>query len=248
MSPEPVLLAIVIATFLFAGAAKGIVGFGLPTIALALLTLADALYGAMAMLLLPSLVTNIWQAVEGGSPLRLIRRLWRFLLPATLAVWVGLWLARDLETAALVRLLGLLLVLYGLSGLLGWRPALSARRDRLAGPVAGTLNGLLTGMTGSFVVPGVIYLQALGLARDQLVQAMGILFTASTLALLAALAGGGLLSVDLGLMSAIGVPAALAGMLLGRRIRTLLPEARFRQVFQAAILVLGISVMASGGA
>ena len=66
--------------------------------------------GAMAMLLLPSLVTNIWQAVEGGSPLRLIRRLWRFLLPATLAVWVGLWLARDLETAALVRLLGLLLV------------------------------------------------------------------------------------------------------------------------------------------
>ncbi|MDF1734133.1 MAG: sulfite exporter TauE/SafE family protein [Minwuia sp.] len=248
MPANPELLAIVIATFLLAGTAKGVVGFGLPTIALALLTLADSLYGAMAMLLLPSLVTNVWQAVAGGSPARLVRRLWRFLLAGVVGVWVGLWLAQGVETLALVRLLGLLLVIYGLSGLLGWRPVLSTRRDRLAGPVAGALNGVLTGMTGSFVVPGVMYLQALGLARDQLVQAMGILFTVSTLALLAALAGRGLLSPELGLMSAIGVPAALVGMVLGRRIRSMLPEARFRQVFQAAIMALGLSVMASGGA
>lgn len=248
MSPDPVLLAIVVATFLFAGTAKGVVGFGLPTIALALLALADGLHGAMAMLLLPSLVTNIWQAVEGGSPMRLVRRLWRFLLPAVVGTWAGFWLARGVETAALMRLLGLLLVIYGLCGLLGWRLSLSLRTDRLAGPLAGAVNGLLTGLTGSFVVPGVMYLQALGLTRDQLVQAMGILFTASTMALLAALGCRGLLSLDLGLMSAIGVPAALAGMMIGRRIRTVLPEARFRQVFQVAILLLGISVMASGGA
>lgn len=247
MPPDPGLLAIVIATFLVAGIAKGVVGFGLPTIALALLTLADGLHGAMAMLLLPSLATNAWQAVEGGSPLRLIRRLWRFLLPAMLGVWAGLWLARDLDTVMLVRLLGLLLVIYGLSGLLGWRPSLSPRRDRLAGPLAGAVNGVLTGLTGSFVVPGVMYLQALGLSRDQLVQAMGILFTASTLALSAALGGQGLLSADLGLLSAIGIPAALAGMVVGRRIRSLLAEGLFRQLFQAAILLLGLSVMASGG-
>ncbi len=34
----------------------------------------------------------------------------------------------------------------------------------------------LAGMTGSFVVPGVPYLQALALPRDALIQAMGILF------------------------------------------------------------------------
>ncbi len=245
MGIDPGLTAVTVATFLIAGLAKGVVGFGLPTIALAILTLTGGLHGAMALLLLPSLITNIWQATDGGRLGALLRRLWPFLLSAIIGTLVGLRVGAGFDPALLVLLMGLLLVLYGVSGLAGWRLRVAARREPVAGPLTGAVNGLLTGLTGSFVVPGVMYLQALGLPRDRLVQAMGILFTISTLALLAALGSDGLLSADLGIQSAIGVPAALLGMVMGRRIRGMLPERRFRQVFQTAILLLGVSVMVS---
>ena len=82
-------IAAVTVIFLIAGAVKGVIGLGLPTISLALLTLIFDLPTAMATLLLPSFVTNLWQAMVGGNGRRLLNRLWPFLLPAMLLVWAG---------------------------------------------------------------------------------------------------------------------------------------------------------------
>lgn len=75
--------------FLVAGAVKGVVGLGLPTVSLALLTLVVDLPGAMALLLVPSLTTNLWQAMLGGNGRVLLIRLWPFLVMAAVTVWVG---------------------------------------------------------------------------------------------------------------------------------------------------------------
>jgi uncharacterized membrane protein YfcA len=94
-------------------------------------------------------------------------------------------------------------------------------------------------------MPGVMFLQAIGLSRDVLVQAMGVLFTLSTLALAVALQGGGLLSADLGLVSFAGMVPALIGMLLGQQVRKGLSEALFRKVFFSALLALGLYIIAN---
>jgi uncharacterized membrane protein YfcA len=107
------------------------------------------------------------------------------------------------------------------------------------GLLAGFINGFFGGMTGAFAVPGVPYLQAIGLARDQLIQAMGIMFTLSILSLTLALGGQKLLTADLGLASLLAVVPALLGMALGQRVRQLLSEARFRKVFFASQIALG---------
>lgn len=104
-------------------------------------------------------------------------------------------------------------------------------------------NGVLTGMTGSFVVPGVMYLQGTGMGRNELVQAMGILFTLSTLALALALGGTGLLDAELGLLSMLALVPALVGMVIGQRLRGRLPEARFRTALFAALLAMGLSML-----
>lgn len=232
-------LLIVGGVFFVAGAVKGVIGLGLPTVSLALLTLAFDLPTAMALLLLPSLITNLWQAHAGADPLPLLRRLWMFLLPACLAVAIGGLALTRVELGLLTALLGALLAVYAAANLAGLRLRLRPAAEAWAGPLAGVVNGLLTGMTGSFVVPGVLYLQALGLPRDRLVQAMGILFTLSTLALALSLQGSRLLSVELGYYSALGLVPALAGMLIGRRIRATLNEDRFRRIFFVALLVVG---------
>jgi uncharacterized membrane protein YfcA len=79
--------------------------------------------------------------------------------------------------------LGLALVGYGLLGLTGWRMRVAARHQRWAGPLAGAATGAMSAVTGVFVMPVAPYLQALGLDKDDLVQAMGLAFTVSTLAL-----------------------------------------------------------------
>ena len=104
--------------------------------------------------------------------------------------------------------------------------------------------GGLKGMTGSFVVPGVMFLQAIGLPRDMLVQAMGMLFTLSTLALAIALGGSGLLSAEVGAMSAVALLPALAGMAIGQRVRKRLSEQAFKRAFFVALLVLGFYIFA----
>jgi uncharacterized membrane protein YfcA len=99
-------------------------------------------------------------------------------------------------------------------------------------------------MTGSFVVPGVMFLQSIGLPRDLLIQAMGMLFTASTLALAVSLNGNNLLSGELRILSMAALPPAILGMVLGRQIRERLSELVFRRVFFAALLALGVYLVA----
>ncbi len=241
---DPAALFAVTATFLLAGAVKGVIGLGLPTVALGLLTALIGLEPAMALMLAPSLATNLWQAASGGHGRAIAARLWPFLAAATATVWAGAALAERIDVAHLSALLGISVTVYAALGLGGVRFAAVRRGRHLTGAALGCANGVLTGMTGSFVIPGVPYLQALGLPRDMLVQAMGVLFTLSTVALGLALAGRGLLGGGLGLASALAILPAWLGMLVGRRLRGRLSEAAFRRAFLLGLLALGLYITA----
>ncbi|MCP4047677.1 MAG: sulfite exporter TauE/SafE family protein [Gammaproteobacteria bacterium] len=242
---EPVVLIIIICTFFLAGTVKGVVGLGLPTVSLGLLTVALDLPTAMALLLLPSFVTNLWQAIAGGNGTEILRRIWPFLLMATATVWIGAIALTRIDLWLLSALLGGLLITYALISLVGIRLNISRQQEVWAGPLIGTVNGVLTGMTGSFAVPGVMFLQAIGLPRDMLIQAMGMLFTVSTLALAAALKFNNLLTVEHGILSAAALVPAMIGMVLGQVIRRRLPERIFQKTFFVALLLLGAYIIAN---
>jgi uncharacterized membrane protein YfcA len=238
-------IIIVIGTFLIAGTVKGVIGLGLPTVSLALLTLAIDLPTAMASLLVPSLVTNLWQAFVGGSGVVILLRLWPFLLMATITVWIGAMALTRVELSWLSALLGTLLVIYSTVNLSGFKLTVPKRHEIWVGSLLGSVNGILTGMTGSFVVPGVLYLQAINLSRNMLVQAMGMLFTVSTLALAFALQDNHLLSIMNGALSVIPLVPAMLGMIIGQRVRQRLSEQLFRKTFFVFLLVLGTYIIGS---
>lgn len=240
---DPSTILAICATFLLAGFVKGVIGLGLPTISLALLTAVLGLPQAMALLLVPSFATNLWQALAGGNAASILRRNWQFFALATLTVWIGALSLSRLDTDVLAGLLGLILVVYAALNLSGLRFTVPAARQPWVGSVFGATNGVLTGMTGSFVVPGVMYLQATGMPRDALVQAMGILFVLSTVALAVALGGNGLLNATLGAQSAMALLPAVAGMVIGQKVRGHLSEARFRIALFSALLALGLYLL-----
>ena len=236
-------LVIVGLTFLFAGAVKGVIGLGLPTVSLGLLTATYGLTPAMALLIGPSLVTNLWQGVTGGAFVEIMRRLWTLLIAVCIGTWIGGAVLANADTQLLTALLGVLLCVYSVSSLV--RPPVRhpGKAETWLSPLIGAVNGVLTGMTGSFVVPGVLYLQALAMPRDVLIQAMGILFTVSTVALAVSLGNLRLVSMELGALSAAGVAPALLGMVLGRKVRQRLSETVFKKVFFVSLLILGVYIV-----
>ncbi|MDC1381895.1 TSUP family transporter [Candidatus Puniceispirillum sp.] len=242
---DPQLIIMVAVTFCFAGVIKGMVGLGLPTVSIGLLTLIVDLPTAMALLLVPSLTTNIWQALVGGNFFYLLRRLGLFFLMAVVMVHVGAQLFIIFKIASLLRVLGALLLLYALLGLIGKSPELTLRQQTVFGPVCGAINGLLTGLTGTLFVPGVMFLQAIGLPQNVLVQAMGMLFAALTASLGLALYQHDLLSPNVGAMSAAALAPALIGMWFGQMLRNHMSQDLFRRLFLIALGGLGSYILAT---
>lgn len=231
--------AIVGLTFLIAGSVKGVTGLGLPSVSLALLTATLGLKAGMAILIVPSFVTNVWQALVGGHLQEILRRIWGLLVAICIATWLAAGILAKADADLLAGLLGVVLCIYALCGLMRFEPASSGRNETWLSPIVGLVSGFLNGLTGSFVVPGVLYLQSLRFPRDGFIQSMGVLFTVSTIALAAALRKEQLLSRELLILSAAGVVPAIAGMVLGQIVRRRLSEDAFRTVFFAALLALG---------
>ncbi|MBD1597928.1 sulfite exporter TauE/SafE family protein [Pseudomonas typographi] len=235
-------LPLVALAFFAAGGVKGITGMGLPTVAMGLLGTAMPPAAAAAMLVLPSLATNAWQLFAGPAMARLWRRLWPMLLGIVVGTAGG--------AALLVRAapswsgLALGLALLGYAGYALWAPPLSlpSRLEPWLSPLVGLTTGVITGATGVFVMPAVPYLQALRLDKDELVQALGLSFTVSTLALAAGLLAHGALRVEQVSLSALAIAPALAGMWLGQQVRARISAKRFRQCFLLFLMLLGLEL------
>ena len=239
-------LPAIAATFVLAGIVKGVIGLGLPTVAMGLLGLVMPPAQAAVLLLVPSLVTNVWQLVTGPKFAALARRLWSMML----AICGGTWVASGVMTGEGVHLatacLGGALALYALTGLARLRLRVPARSERWAGPAIGAATGLVTGATGVFAMPAVPYLAALGLERDELIQALGLAFTVATVALGIGLAWHHALPLQGAGASVIAVIPALAGMLAGGWLRARVHPETFRKCFFAGLLVLGAELIWRG--
>ena len=241
MSHDLILLFLLVALVFFAaGAVKGVLGMGLPTVAMGLLGLMMPVSAAAAVLTLPSFVTNAWQAWAGPGLRRTVRRLWALQLGIAGGTVAAAGLLPATSDALGRNLLGACLMAYGAVGLKGWRvPSVPGTLEQVAGLVAGLLTGVLTGLTGVFVLPAVPFIQSLGLPKDELTQALGVCFTTSTLTLAASLAANGHLDAQASLASAAMVIPALAGMWAGQIVRNVLGEAQFRCCLFAGLLLLG---------
>jgi uncharacterized membrane protein YfcA len=235
----------IVAIFVLAGFVKGVIGLGLPTVSMGLLAVAMAPGQAAAMLVAPSLVTNVWQMLAGPYVRPLVKRLGGMLAAACVGTWLGAgWLTGPYARYGAVAL-GLSLIVYAVLSLSAVRLAVPRRSEIWLGPLVGLLTGLITAATGVFVIPAIVYLQGIGLEKDELVQALGLSFTVSTIALSFNLIGAGVLNVSLATTAVIALVAAVGGMWLGQMIRLRLDQASFRRWFFIGLLTLGLYLAGS---
>jgi uncharacterized membrane protein YfcA len=239
----PFTYLVIIFTFLLAGFVKGVIGMGLPTVAVGLLGLIMTPAEAAALLLIPSLVTNLWQLALGPRLGPILRRLWSMMIGICVGTLAGGWVLGASLGRSADGWLGAALFLYALLGLSVLRLSVPARLEAALSPVVGAATGLVTGVTGVFVLPAVPYLQALSFDRDELIQALGLSFTISTVALAGNLLHLGGLTGPVLVTSLLALVPALAGMAIGQWARGKISAATFRRCFFIGLLVLGTDLM-----
>lgn len=232
------------AVFLAAGAVKGISGMGLPTLSMALLGLLMPPASAAALMVLPSLATNVTQCL-GPHGKALARRLW--------PIWLGLVVATVLSPlhglgtpgSGARIVLGAVLVAYGAWGLA--KPALPdlRRYPVIAGGTSGVLTGMLAAATGVFVMPLVPYLQSIRLEKEEMIQALGLTFMIATLALAIRLGhtGVALEGID-PIAIGIAVVTAFAGLFVGTALRNRMAPALFQRALYSVFVLLGAVMVA----
>ena len=233
------LLLFITVTFMLAGFVKGVIGLGLPTIAVGVLGVVMAPAQAAALLAIPNIATNGWQIATGPKLARTLRRLWPMLAAICAGTWAGAGLLQQEKDGPATLWLGLALVLYALVGLKAAKLRVPPAWEGWLSPVIGFATGIVTAATGVFVLPAVPYLQALGFDKDEMVQALGLSFIVSTLALSFGLIGAGALNMTVAGHSLLALIPALAGMGAGQFIRNRISAGTFRLCFFAGLLALG---------
>ena len=245
VSAMPEHLFAIAAVFVLAGFVKGSIGLGLPSVSMGLMAVVMTPGQAAALVVVPSLVTNFWQMVAGPYFRSLLRRLAGLLAASCVGTWLGAgWLTGPYAQYGVITL-GVLLIVYGLIRLADVRVKVTPDKEIWLGPIVGFISGLLTAATGVFVIPAIIYLNGIGMEKEELVQALGICFTVSTIALSFNLIGAGVLGVSLAATAIVALIAALAGMWTGQVVRQRLDQATFRRWFFIGLMLLGLYLSVS---
>ena len=238
---EP-LMILIAAAFLFAGFVKGVIGLGLPTVAMGLLAVTMPPAQAIAIVIVPAIVTNIWQTFVGPYLADIIRRLW----PLMAGTVIGIWLNAGMLTGPYARfgtiVLGALLVIYAIVGLSRFSFKVARKHEKWVGGIVGLITGVVSAATGVQVIPSMPFMQAIGMEKDELVQALGVFFTVATVALAFAITAAGLLTAATALPGAVAMAASFAGMFIGQAVRSRMQPETFRRWFLIALIFLGLYI------
>jgi uncharacterized membrane protein YfcA len=239
---DVVQMLVVAGAFIVAGIAKGAIGMGMPPIAIGLMSFAVSLESAIAIMVVPTMVTNIWQAIYGGGFRPLMRRFGSMAATAMVGILAVGYLLSDLGSPGTAGWVGVLLVLYSLIALTPYRPRVPRRAEPWANPLIGLASGAVAGATGVAAVPFLPYMQSLDMDRHELVQALGIMFVFITGMLAVSLALHGAYHLATSVAGIAAVAPTMAGVWLGQHARRRLSAETFRRIFIFGMLGVGLQL------
>jgi uncharacterized membrane protein YfcA len=247
---NPMILIAATAIMLFGGFVKGAVGFALPMIGIGGIGSFMPAQETVAILLLPTLFSNLWQTLRQGiGPAVLtLRQFWKLNLLLGLTIGLAAQFVPGIPSAALFVFLGGLVCTAAGLQLVGWRPrAPSARRPRMALEiVTGLVAGVCGGLSGVWGPPVMFFLISLETEKTLQIRSLGLAFLVGSAILVPAHVTSGILNdATLPFSLAMCVPVAV-GMLLGLKYQDRMDQTLFRKVALAVLCIAGLNLLRRG--
>lgn len=242
LSPSELVIAALIAVV--AGFVKGVVGFAMPLVFVSGLTTFMSAELALAGLILPTLVTNVQQALRQGM---------HAAVQSTVAfrVFLGVGCVMLLTTAQLVRVfpdqvmmavIGVPVTFFAALQLAGYQinlPRRSTGVEVFAGAVAGGLGGI----SGIWGPPTVAYLTALNTPKQDQMRVQGVIYGLGAVALLVAHVASGVVRAETIAFSIAMVPPAYLGVRFGLSVMDRIDQVMFRRATLFVLLIAGLNLV-----
>jgi len=237
------IAVIAAAVFVVAGIVKGTVGIGMPTVSISILSQIIPPHTAVALVVFPLLASNLWQVVRTRAGLRTLRRYAILATCLFVTLWLTTFLTVQVSAELLLGIIGVSIVIFSISSLVGTPPALSDRNDRMGQAVTGVSAGVLGGLTGIWSPPLVTYLIARRTDNEEFVRAAGLLILIGGVPLTLGFWQTGLLNGETAPISFAMIVPTLIGFTLGEMIRQRLHPDRFRSVILWVFLLMGLNLL-----
>lgn len=224
----------VILSLALGGVLKGATGAGAPVVAVPVMAMFYGVDFAVAMMIVPNLLNNVWQGWQFRKSALPRRFMVVFCIAGMVGAVLGTWLLVTLSPTILT-----LIVAVGVFAYIGFRLAkpgwlLPERlHQRLAGPV-GLLAGVMQGASGVSAPVSITFLNALRLPRPTFIGTISIYFATMSMLQMPAMALSGVLTWHR-LALSFGALAVLSAFMpvgnwIGKRVS--------KELFDRGVLVL----------
>lgn len=238
-----ILLLIAAGIFIFAGTIKGLIGLGLPTAVIGLLSQFTDPRQAIALLLLPMLASNAVQSYKNGMTLKAFKLFWPFALIMFIGILIFTQFAANFSADGLKILVGIMIIVFVLSNFFTKPLIIGKKRDKLAQFFFGSIAGVMGGLTSLWAPPMAVYLMSKELNKDEFVGALGFLLLAGSIPLFIGYWHAGLTNPTLLGYSLIMVVPTIFGLLIGEKGRGYLSGEQFRKLLLFIFFVLGLNLI-----
>ncbi len=241
---EWIMLAIISGALITGGIVKGVVGLGLPIVTIAILLNFLPPLTVLGLLIMPMLVTNLWQAVRAGNLLEPLRRFWPMIATGFVFLFIGAELIVAMNTEMLFGVLGTCVVVFSGINLINPRVhPLRPETEKWAGPLAGAMGGLLGGISTIWGPPMMMYFVMLKLEKDTFVRTVGLAWFAFSVPLAVAYWRNGIFVGDVIYLSLYACVPGMIGIRIGEIIRERIDQNTFRKVMLVMLLLIGLNLI-----
>lgn len=245
MVSDPVVWAAILGVTLFAGFVKGAVGFAMPMIMMSAFGAFLPNETALALLILPTLVTNIAQGFRDGAAamwdsVKTYR--WHIAM-VVIFLCVSAQFVHVIPDRVMKGLLGLPVLGFALWQLSGLPLGIPLHHRRRAEILLGIVGGLYGGISGIWGPPLIIYLVSIGAPKPEAIRVQGVVFLIGAATLLPAHLLSGVLDSRTLPMSAAAVVPAMAGLWLGFRMQDRLNQQQFRRWTLVLLALTGANLL-----
>jgi uncharacterized membrane protein YfcA len=236
------LIVVAVSGLFFAGIIKGATGIGYSSCALPFVVASLGLKEAIVLVVAPAMASNVAVLFTTGSLKHSLRKFWPLYLATLPGILCGVLLLAWADKRVATQVLGVIICAYAILALL--RPAftISPKLARAAQVPVGFSNGVLTGFTGSQVMPLMPYMLALNLEPTLFVQAVNVAVVVASVFLGFGLWMAGLMAAPELSLSVLAIAPALLGVQLGNWARRHIPTSQFKSIVLAVLLLIGFSL------
>ena len=216
--------------FFVAGVVKGVIGIGLPTTAITIMTFFVSPLMALGLNLIPMTVANIWQLSKADNPRELVKNYKYFATSLVVCILITSFYANQIGDDVVRLIFAVAVLLFVCLQVFGFNFKMKPNHDNFWQGSLGALGGLVGGAASIWAVPVTMYLLMKNVKPKQFVDVSGFLIMIGCIPVSIGYVATGVFQPNMFIYGALGSVIGIIGFQIGEKLRNKINAKTFRNL------------------